>query len=228
MPRFRPPVTGTVAIVTGASSPIGRQMVRVLAATGHPVLAVARRIDRLAALMAETGGAEVLPLPVDVTASGAADFIVGTALQMGPLGWLVNNAGGARFGRFPHAQPEREEAEVRLHCESLVALTARVVPALARTGRGVVLNVAAAWAGPGWAVHGASRAFVIALSEGLHHELRRAGVSVTALCPGPAESPETVVAAGIAGALAGRALVTVGRLPQGTTGRSSRDGASGP
>lgn len=200
------------------------------------VLAVARRADRLAELRAEAkprGGAPVEPLALDVTADGAAARIVEAARQLGEIGWLVNNAGGSTFGRFEEAEVERERALVRLNCESVVALTGLVLPHLVRSGRGIVLNVASSaglQATPGWTVYGASKAFVIAFSEGIYEELRGSGVSATALCPGPVAteffaanaagrarrappweiSADACAERGIAAALAGRALVVTG------------------
>ena len=236
MAHFNPPGAGSVAIVTGASAGIGRAFARALAGRGHPVLAVARRAEKLAELVAEARAAgigSIEPLALDVTAEGAADRIVAAAGRLGEIGWLVNNAGGSTFGRFENADVGAERALVRLNCEAVVALTGRVLPDLVSRRRGIVVNVASS-AGmqptPGWAVYGASKAFVIAFSEGLYDELRGSGVSVTALAPGPVAteffaasaagrarrappweiSAEDCVDRAIRGALAGRALVVVG------------------
>jgi short-subunit dehydrogenase len=192
MPRFTPPAEGSVAIVTGASSGLGRELARVLAGRGHVVLAVARRAEPLAALAAEVKAAgapgRIEPFTQDVTAPDAADAIHDAAVRLGTLGWLVNNAGAATFGRFEDTSPDEERALVRLNVESVVMLTRRLLPALVRAGRGVVLTVASS-AGmqptPGWAVYGASKAFVLSFSEALFEELRGSGVSTTALAPGP-------------------------------------------
>jgi len=238
MARFNRPAPDSVAIVTGASAGLGREFARALARRGHLVLAVARRGDRLAQLAAEpqsAGAGRIEPLAVDVTASEAVEQIHEAARKLGPVGWLVNNAGASTFGRFEDSNVEVQRALVRLNCESVVALTARVLPELVRAGRGIVLNVASA-AGlqptPGWVVYGATKAFVIAFSEGLYDELRGSGVSVTALAPGPIateifdahaaasgekrKSPpwelsvETCVQRGLRAALAGRSPAVVG------------------
>jgi short-subunit dehydrogenase len=245
MGRFNRPAPGSVAIVTGASAGLGREFARALARRGHPVLAVARRADRLEALAAEiqaAGGGRVVPLALDITADGSTKRIHDAALQLrdggggdggGGIGWLVNNAGGALFGRFEEGREEDERALVRLNCEAVVGLTSRVLPDLVRARRGIVLNVASS-AGlqptPGWAVYGASKAFVISFSEGLYDELRGSGVSVTALAPGPIAteffaahadgqvhkvrpweiSAEECAKRGVRAALAGRRLFVVG------------------
>jgi short-subunit dehydrogenase len=194
MARFQPPAPGSVAIVTGASSGLGRAMARDLARRGHVVLAVARRGERLTELArahdadARAGGGRIEALALDVTAPDAADRVHDEARRLGEIGWLVNNAGSSTFGRLEASRVEEQRALVRLNCEALVTLTTRVLPELVRAGRGIVLQVASA-AGlqptPGWAVYGATKAFVISLAEAMSEELRGSGVSVTALCPGP-------------------------------------------
>ncbi len=194
MARFQPPAPGSVAIVTGASSGLGRALARELARRGHVVLAVARRGERLTELArahdadARAGGGRIEPLALDVTAPDAAERVHDEARRLGEIGWLVNNAGSSTFGRLEASRVEEQRALVRLNCEALVTLTTRVLPDLVRAGRGIVLQVASA-AGlqptPGWAVYGATKAFVISLAEAMSEELRGSGVSVTALCPGP-------------------------------------------
>src|SRR3954470_12971431 len=94
--------TQTVAIVTGASSGIGRSLATQLAAGGHTVVAVARREAKLAELVAQSsaGPGRIVACAVDITAAGAAERVVSEAVAHGQLCWLVNNAGMARFGEF--------------------------------------------------------------------------------------------------------------------------------
>jgi short-subunit dehydrogenase len=196
MARFNPPGVGSVAIVTGASSGLGRELARALAMRGHDVLAVARRLEPMAALAAEVKSAgatgRIEPLPQDITAPYAPEVIHAAAGQLGEIGWLVNNAGAVTVGRFEGADLETQRGLVRLNVESLVLLTRRVLPDLLKSSRGIILNVAST-AGlqptPGWAVYGASKAFVISFSEALFEELRGSGVSVTTLAPGPMTTP---------------------------------------
>jgi uncharacterized protein len=181
----------SVAVVTGASSGIGGELARQLAAAGHPVLAVARRADRLEALVAEArqqGWAEVRPLALDVSAVGAAGEVRERAEAMGVVGWLVNNAGTAKFGAVAEMDPASAAAQVRVNCEAVVALTAAFLPGMVQRRSGIVLNLASV-AGfqptPLMGIYGATKAFVVAYSEVLAVELRGTGVTVTALCPGP-------------------------------------------
>ena len=182
-----------LAVVTGASSGIGAELAWQLAERGHPVLAVARRAERLqelAARAAAAGHAPVHPLTLDITAPDAAAQLRERALALGGAGWLVNNAGGGRL--LPFVDDTMAQAlQVRLNCEALVAITAAFVGNLVAQREGIILNVASS-AGfqptPGMTTYGATKAFVLSFSEGLAVELRGTGVTVTALCPGPVAS----------------------------------------
>ena len=101
---------------------------------------------------------------------------------------FVNNAGFATGGPFAESDPERELDQVRVLVEAPVALRSAFIPGMVGRGAGAVLNVAST-AGmqpiPYSAGYSAAKAYVLAFSEALHHELRGAGVTVTALAPGP-------------------------------------------
>jgi uncharacterized protein len=179
-----------LAVVTGASSGIGAELARQLAERGHPVLAVARRaerLDELAAAAQAAGHARIYGVALDVTAAGAPAELLARAEALGGAGWLVNNAGIMRCGAFADDDAAEQARQVRLNCEALVAVTAAFTPALVARKAGVILNVASA-AGfqptPFMTVYGATKAFVLSFSEGLAEELRGTGVTVTTLCPG--------------------------------------------
>jgi short-subunit dehydrogenase len=180
-----------LAVVTGASSGIGEALTRQLSARGTPVLAVARRKERLEAIAgaaAAAGHADVLPLAIDLAEPGADREVAETARRLGATSLLVNNAGFGSYGRFEAADPARLGAMVRLNCEALVLLTHALLADLAAARDGVVLNVASA-AGfqptPFMSVYGATKAFVLAFTEALDEEVRPRGVRALAFCPGP-------------------------------------------
>lgn len=179
------------ALVTGASSGIGRELARLHAAHGGDLVLVARRADRLAALAAEleaAHGVAALCVPLDLTADGAADSLARTLETRGiAVDVLVNNAGFGGGGTFAERPAGLDAAMVRLNAEVPVALCRRFLPAMRARGRGRILNVASIVAfapGPGMAVYAASKAFLLSFSEALAEECAGSGVTVTAFCPG--------------------------------------------
>lgn len=185
------PAALPLTVVTGASAGIGAALARELSRRGRPVLAVARRDDRLRALAAEAqaaGGAVIHPLALDLAAPGAAARLLEVARSLGGAAWLVNNAGFGVYGRFERNDPARLAEMIRLNCESLVLVSHAFLPDLRARGDAAILNVASAAAfqpTPYMAIYGATKAFVLSFSEALAEELRGTGVFVGAFCPGP-------------------------------------------
>jgi len=188
-----------LAVVTGASAGIGRALALQLSAEGRPILAVARRADRLVDLMKEAEarhGGKIHMLPLDLAAEHAAEKVAARARELGRVSLLVNNAGFGVYGRFEQNEPRRLSEMVRLNCDALVLLTRALLPDLVANGDGVVLNVASAGGFqpmPFMAAYGATKAFVIALTEGLAAENPK-GVRYAVLCPGPVETEFGLVA----------------------------------
>jgi short-subunit dehydrogenase len=223
------------AVVTGASSGLGYEFALALSARGHPVLAVARRGDRLSQLAeaALRRGGVVEPLVADLARSDGVDAVVATATQH-DVDLLINNAGVASYGRFADADPERQRELVRVNIEAVVVLTSRMLPAMVERGQGGVINIASQMAlqpMPYFAAYAASKAFVVSFSEALAAELRGTGVRVTAVAPGfvrtefaavagseaperrfPHLRPEHVVAAALRAHERGRVIKVVGPL----------------
>jgi short-subunit dehydrogenase len=180
-----------IALVTGASSGIGEALARRLARDGLHLGLVARRAERLDALAAELRAAhriEVHTLPADLTKPGAvAELVEQVAGQGLDVDWLVNNAGFGTVGLFHTLPVERELEQIALNVEALVELTGRLLPAMVRRRRGVVMNVASVGAylpSPHMSTYTATKAFVLSFSEAIAVELRDTGVRVLCVCPG--------------------------------------------
>jgi hypothetical protein len=174
------------AVVTGASSGLGREFALALAERGHPVLAVARRGQRLSVLADEVHarGGQLEPLVADLSTVAGVETLIEKAATL-EVGLLVNNAGVARYGPFASLPPERDL--IRLNVEAIVALTRGLLPAMLSRGSGGVINVASQMAfqpTPYFASYAASKAFVLSFTEALAEELRGKGVRVTAVAPG--------------------------------------------
>jgi uncharacterized protein len=186
-----------VALVTGASSGIGAELARCFAQGGHDVVLVARRRDRLEALAAGLAPhARVLEADL-----ADADAPARLLAQTGPVDVLVNNAGFGALGDFAALGLERQMDMLRVNVAALTALCALYVPPMVAQGRGRVLNLGSIISfqpGPGMAVYGATKAYVLSLSEAMHAELEGSGVTVTCLCPG-ATASEFAARAGMEG-----------------------------
>jgi len=175
-----------VALVTGASSGIGEALAQELAKRGYQLVVVARRRDRLEALAQRVG------VPTTVIAADLIrerERVLQEVEKAGvEIDLLVNNAGFGTHGRFVELDPEREVEEVRLNCETVVALTRAFLPAMVRRRRGGVIVIAST-AGfqplPYEATYSATKAFARTFSEALAAELKGSGVRVLCVNPGP-------------------------------------------
>ena len=186
------PAPGACALVTGASSGIGRELARGLAARGHAVVLVARRRQRLDAVARELTsrhGVRAEPLVCDLTDPAARAAIPDRLSELGlRADVLVNNAGFGAGGPFHESRLDLELDMLHVLCEAPLELTRRFLPSMVERRSGAVLNVAST-AGmqplPHSAGYAAAKAHMLSFTEALHFEVRRHGVSVTALCPGP-------------------------------------------
>jgi NADP-dependent 3-hydroxy acid dehydrogenase YdfG len=189
-------LTGTVALVTGASSGIGEATARVLAAQGAAVALVARRKDRLEALAAgiRASGGTAHAFPADITADGqAASLVDSVVTQLGRLDTLVNAAGIMLVGPALDAPAEEWQRSVDLNVSALLRLTHAALPHLVAAAqdqtRGVadlvsISSVAGRQAIGGAAVYSMTKFGVTAFSEALRQELAAQHVRVSAVEPG--------------------------------------------
>jgi uncharacterized protein len=183
------------AIVTGASSGIGYEMARLLAASGHSLVLVARSADKLQALaeaMQREHRVDTLIVAVDLGAQGAADSVVHRVREAGITPEiLINNAGFGLYGLHAETSLDQEQAMIDLNITALTRLTKHFLPGMLKAKRGRIVNLASTASfqpGPYMAVYYATKAYVLYYSEALAEELKGSGVTVTALCPGPTAS----------------------------------------
>ncbi len=196
------------AVVTGASGGIGREIARELAARGHALILTARSGEALAQLADELRREHDTPslcCVLDLGLPGGAEALMQRLAAAGITpDILVNNAGIGVYGPFAEADPERLQAVIDLNVSVLTRLTSLMLPGMLRLGHGRILNVSSTAAfqpGPGMAVYFATKAYVQSLSEALDAELRRRGITVTALCPGATATGFQTRAAGERAAL---------------------------
>ena len=177
------------AVVTGASSGIGLEFARELAQRGHPVLAVARRRQRLETLarQAAAQAGRIEPLTADLSTEQGLTSVVRRIEELGKVELLINNAGIANAGDFPEASLDREITAIRVNIDAVVSLTRNVLRGMVQRRSGAVINLASVVAFqpcPHFAVYAATKAFVLSFTEALAEEVKGTGVRVLALCPG--------------------------------------------
>ncbi|MBT0769159.1 SDR family oxidoreductase [Kineosporia sp. J2-2] len=174
------------ALITGPTAGLGTAFARRLAKDGYHLVLVARDAARLAALREELGNdAEVIVADLGVPDQRRA-VVERVADESRPVDLLVNNAGIGGQGEFWATDFARLHHQLELNVTAVVELTHAALPGMKRRGAGGVINVASvAGLTPGrGSTYTASKAYVIALSEGLSNGLRGTGVRVLALCPG--------------------------------------------
>ena len=182
------------AVVTGASSGIGRSYAQHLANKGMDLVLIARRSDRLEALKRELASHSVSVRTVVADLSDAEALARLTAeLDAMPVDVLVNNAALAHYMPFAQLPAERARELVDINVLAPVLLSRAVLPGMIERGRGTVINVASllAFSGtaraphlPNRAVYASTKAFLVAFTEILAGEVGDTGVRVQVVCPG--------------------------------------------
>ena len=225
------------ALITGASSGFGEEFARQYAEQGHALVLVARRLDRLQALaeaLRKQHRVEVVAEQVDLSDVAAIVRLQERLRERGiAIDILINNAGHGLQGSFADAPLDGVLSMLQLDVASLTAVTHVFAPDMRKQKRGKILLVASLLAHLGvenFAVYAAAKAYVLRLGEALHRELKRDGITVTALCPGISDTgfakaakmkitpelrmlmmqPTPVVRAGIRALNAGRMSVVPG------------------
>ena len=186
------PTSDDTVVITGASSGIGSELARRLAARGHGVTLVARRAERLEELASELRdehAARVDVMPCDLADAPARSRLVAAVREGGgSVVGVCNNAGYGSYGKFQRQPLEREQEMVRLNVEALHELSGAFLGPMIERGAGAILNVASIAAfqpSAGFATYAGTKAFVQTFSESLSADLAGTGVSCTVVCPGP-------------------------------------------
>ena len=186
-------VAGCCALITGASAGIGREFARQLAGRAGSLVLVARRFERLEELRDELTKKDpnlnVHCRAVDLSQSNEVDELcVWLEREKIAIDFLINNAGLGDRGSFATADPQRVWEMLAVNIVALTTLTRALLPPMIQKKRGAILSVSST-AGflpiRNLAVYAATKAYVTSFSDGVRGEVQKAGITVTALCPGP-------------------------------------------
>lgn len=182
------------ALITGASSGIGRDIARELHGRGYEIIAVARRRERLEELKKELENVEIMC--ADVTKE---EDIARISARAGEVDIFINNAGFGTYGRFTEIDVENEISMIETNIKAVHRLVKAFASEFEKKGSGHILNVAsiaAFFPGPLFATYYATKSYVLRLSVALAEEMRKSksGVKVSVLCPGPVNTEFSDVA----------------------------------
>lgn len=185
-----------LALVTGASAGIGQAFAEQLAASGHDLIVVARRRDRLdplAARLRDAHGAQTEVLVADLATAPGVDAVAARAAAA-PLELLINNAGFGGYRRFLDLDPQVADGLLAIHVRAVVQVTRAALPGMLARGRGGVITVASllSLSGaappnnflPQRAVYGAAKAFQLTFTQLLATELAGTPLRVQVCLPG--------------------------------------------
>jgi short-subunit dehydrogenase len=180
-----------VAIITGASSGIGKELARIHAERGGDLIIIARRENRLEELREELEqkhGVKVKVMAKDLTELDVAKEIYDEIKESGiEIDYLINNAGFGGRGKFHERDWETDLAMINLNIVALTALTRYFLPYFVERNEGKIMNTsstAALMPGPLQAVYYASKAYVTSFSNAIAEELSDTNITVTAFMPG--------------------------------------------
>jgi short-subunit dehydrogenase len=185
--------TKKVALITGATSGIGKDIAKCFAINGYTIIIVGRdqtKLHKTAEEFRKQYGADVTTILADLAQPGAAEKVF-EAVKGKNINVLVNNAGFALSGEFAE-QPTEDILELlRINIESITNLTRLILPDMLDRRNGRILNIASTAAfqpGPNMAVFHATKSYVLSFSEAIRYELKGTGVTISTLCPGPTDT----------------------------------------
>jgi short-subunit dehydrogenase len=185
----------TTALITGASSGIGEEFAKQLAAKKTDLILVARSRDKLEALASKLQQQYLINTEVivqDLTEPAAGKTVFESIQQVGlTVDLLINNAGFGDYGDFSDRDLSKQLAMIQLNVMVLTELTGLFLPVMKQRGYGTIINLSSI-AGfqplPYMSVYAATKAFVLSFTEALWAENKDSGVRILAVCPGPTKS----------------------------------------
>jgi short-subunit dehydrogenase len=187
--KSNPMVQIPAVLITGASTGIGATYAERFARRGHDLVLVARdvvRMETLASRLRQETGVTIDILPADLTQTADLAKVETRLREDARIGILVNNAGTAIGGSFVDQNADDMTRLVALNATALVRLSSAIAPRLATAGEGAIINIGSVVGlAPefGMTVYGATKAFVLFLSQGLAQELGSKGVYIQAVLP---------------------------------------------
>lgn len=182
-----------IAIVTGASSGMGREFVRQIAEKYRyldEIWVISRSGRKLAKLRTELG-TKIIPVKLDLRKRAELEKLEKRLAAAAPsVKLLVNAAGTGQIGHFEDLPLQGQRSTTRLNCEALIGVTYLCLPYMKEKSRVIQMASAAAFVPQyHFAVYAASKAYVLSFSRALRSELAGRGITVTAVCPGPVDTP---------------------------------------
>jgi short-subunit dehydrogenase len=178
------------ALITGGSSGIGATFAKHLAAKGYDLVLVARRenfLVKVADQLQQEYGIQARALPADLSITSDVERVSEEISQLKELEILVNNAGFGTQGKFAHIPFEKHQEMLEVHVFAATRLAYAALQNFTAKGHGAIINMSSLSAFvpfPGSVNYHATKAYLVALSEGLQSELQGTGIIVQALCPG--------------------------------------------
>ena len=177
------------ALVTGASSGIGREIAKYLASKGYSLIISARNYEKLTQLKKEIRNVDVRIITADLSVEEEV-YSLYEEVKGENIDFLINNAGFGAYGKFAEVPLEKEIELIHTNITALHILTKLFLKDMIKRNSGYILNVGSSagfLAGPTFASYYASKNYVVRLTQAIHEELRRdkINVKVSALCPGP-------------------------------------------
>jgi uncharacterized protein len=184
-----------IALITGASSGIGKELAYIHAEKGGDLILVARSkatLNEIASDIKNKFQREVVVIALDLSIPGSSKKLFEqTQSNDYQIDCLINNAGFGDFGFFHETDLKRFQEMIQLNVTTLTELTHFYLQLMVKKGHGKIMNVASTAAflpGPLMSVYFATKAYVLHLTEAINNEISTKGVTLTALCPGATES----------------------------------------